>query len=121
MVFSPTMLLPDFICHGPYEGTIILLHSRMTQIPALTQRISSNNTIKFCIIPAITKSESACFIPENITGKRNQQRHWKTEPRLCNPSSQSFTTSLLTIKHILLSTVQYGTATSTRLYTSFPF
>jgi hypothetical protein len=68
MVFSPTMLLPDFICHGCYEGTIILLLSRMTQIPDLTQRISSNNTTKFCIAPVITKSESACFIPENITG-----------------------------------------------------
>jgi hypothetical protein len=67
MVFSTTMLLHDFICCDCYEGTIILLHSRMTQSPAFTQRISCN-TITFCIIPGITEGERACFIPENITG-----------------------------------------------------
>jgi hypothetical protein len=86
-----------FKCYNCYEGRIILMHSRTTQIPTLTPRISKNNTIKYCIIPAITKSECACFIPENYYRNRNQQRHWKTKPHLCNPLILCFTTSLLTL------------------------
>jgi hypothetical protein len=56
-----------YICYDCYEGMITWLHSRMTQSPAFTQRIWCK-TITFCIIPAITDSESACFIPKNITG-----------------------------------------------------